>query len=461
MLVFLLKLRDSFKISKFLVVLIFKLKKMLEQAPSFSFSEKTIELLHHPNSKALIKPFNDSYLYWDKLKYKKSEHSPEQLWQLIKLSRKLNSSTLQFGTAQFCYVITDYIQKTLHQFDMNIGGYMGAKSVVPEEDKTRYLVSSIMEEAISSSQIEGANTTRKRAKEMLRKEIKPRTKSEQMIVNNYNTIKHITHNRHDDLTPENLLYLHQLISKQTLNDKEDEGYFRKDNDVYVVNYSNSEVVHTPPSFEEVPQLINELCTFFNKDDEKEDFIHPIIKGIIIHFMIGWIHPFVDGNGRTARALFYWYLLKKGYWLTEYLSISKIIQDTKNQYEKAFLYTENDENDLSYFITYNLKVMEKAFVALKKYIAKKQKDNLQVANFVRIPNVNDRQAQLLKIVYDQPEVVFSIKEVENRFLVSNYTARTDLKGLVELGFLDMIPVNKVKQNFIKSKTFDKQVKKYTN
>ena len=74
------------------------------------------------------------------------------------------------------------------------------------------------------------------------------------------------------------------------------------------------------------------------------FIHPIVKGIIIHFLIAFIHPFVDGNGRTASAIFYWYMLRKGYWLTEYLSISRIISRSKRQYEKAYLYTECDGNE---------------------------------------------------------------------------------------------------------------------
>src|SRR5690606_7305366 len=373
------------------------------------------------------------------------------------MSRQFNYKQLKFGNYIFNYITTDYVQKLMHYFDMHIGGYIGAKSVIPEEEKMRYLVSSIMEEAISSSQIEGANTTRKKAKEMLRKEVKPKTKSEQMIVNNYLTIKHITQNRHEELTPEKLLFAHKLISCDTLDNKIEEGEFRNSNDIYVINYTNSEVVHTPPNHKEVNELINDLCKFFNTEDDK--FVHPVLKAIIIHFMIGWIHPFTDGNGRTARALFYWYLLKKGYWLTEYLSISRIIQDTKNQYERAFLYTENDDNDLSYFITYNLKVMEKAFEALKHYIQQKQKENLQIANFVRIPNVNERQGQLLKLLFDEPEIIFNVKEVENRFAVSNYTARTDLKGLVDLGFLEAIQVNKVKQNFVRSKKFENLLLKY--
>nr|WP_315211197.1 Fic family protein [uncultured Flavobacterium sp.] len=432
---------------------------MIEKAPAVHFSTKLFAIVNRPEVVLKIAAINNEYLYWDKLKYKKiSDLAPEQLWSAVKMARAVNYKNISFGIYHFNYVTTDYIQKIIHYFDMNIGGYMGANNVVPEADKTRYLVSAIMEEAISSSQIEGANTTRKKAKEMLRKEVKPKTKSEQMIVNNYVTIKHITQNRNDDLTPEKLLYVHGLIACDTLDDKKEEGAFRISDDVQVVNHIDGEVVHTPPSHKELEILIKDLCDFFNADS-KETFMHPILKATTIHFMIGYIHPFTDGNGRTARALFYWYLLKKGYWLTEYLSISKIIQDTKNQYEKAYLYTEADANDLTYFMTYHLKVMDKAFEALKEYIQLKQKENLQIASFVRIPNVNERQAQLLKILNDEPECIFTVKEVENRFQVSKYTARTDLNALVEMNFLEVIQVNKIKQNFVRSEKFLDLLAKY--
>lgn len=405
----------------------------------------------------IMQTVQDDYLYWDKAKYKTKDISAGDFWNAIKFHRYLKSKQLKFGKTTFSYLITDFIQKTLHQFDLNIGGTLSSNISIADTDKNKYIISSIMEEAISSSQMEGANTTRKKAKEMIQKELKPKNKSEQMIMNNYVTMQHIIQNKHDDLTPESLLYIHQLIAKNTLSEKEEEGAFRKNDEIHVVNYSNSEIVHTPPKEEELQNLVKDLCIFFNTDND--DFIHPIIKGIIIHFMIGWIHPFTDGNGRTARALFYWYMLKKGYWLTEYLSISRIIKDTKIQYEKAFLYTEIDDNDLSYFITYHIKTMEKAFVALKEYINKKQKEVLQTAKFVRIPNVNERMAQILKILHEDSDRVLTIKEMENRFNVSGFTARTDLKLLVELGFAETIHVNKIKQNFVKSKKFEEVLKKY--
>ena len=271
-------------------------------------------------------------------------------------------------------------------------------------------------------------------------------------MNNYNTMQHIVQHKHEPLTPESLQYIHQLIAYKTLDLPEEEGAFRTHNDIYVVDFTNSEVVHTPPDAAEIPMLIAQLCAFFNTDSHT--FIHPLIKACVLHFMIGFIHPFADGNGRTARAVFYWYLLKSGYWLTEYLSISRIIKETKKQYEKAFLYTEADENDLSYFITYQLKAMEKAYDALKNYINRKQKEIFQASQFMKITGVNDRMAQIIKIIYDDPERVLSIKEIENCFLISNHTARTDLKQLVDLGFLEVIPVNKKKHSYIKSALFYK-------
>ncbi|MGE4433399.1 MAG: Fic family protein [Bacteroidales bacterium] len=432
---------------------------MIESAPQFERTEilsKGVQLYSILQSDDVLKSINNDYLYWDKVKYKKTSHSPEELWCAVKLSRLLISKEVKFGNYLFTYATTDYVQESLHFFDLNIGGSLGSNVGIVETDKSKYLISSIMEEAISSSQMEGAATTRKKAKDMLQKELKPKNKSEQMILNNYETIQYITQHRNDDLSLENLLYIHGLITKDTLEKPQDEGLFRNNDDIYVVNHVTSEVVHQPPHYGEIKDLLTALCNFFNK--ESGDFIHPIIKGIMIHFLIAWIHPFSDGNGRTARTLFYWYMLKKGYWLTEYLSISRIIKDTKNQYEKAYLYTENDENDLTYFVTYHLKTMEKAFDALKEYIRRKQSEVKRAAQYLKIPNVNERQAQIIKLLHEESDRVLSIREMENRFQVSNYTARTDLRGLEELGFLTVIQVNKKKQSFIKSTDFDTILKK---
>ena len=163
---------------------------MLEKAPKFEKRENTIEQKVTLEMLGILKPIQDEYLYWDKVKYKKTQLSPEELWTVVKFDRWLRSKPVTFGRYKFSYYATEYIQKLLHHFDLHIGGILGSNIGIAETDKTKFVINSIMEEAISSSQMEGANTTRKVAKEMIQKERKPKNKSEQMIMNNFLTMRH-------------------------------------------------------------------------------------------------------------------------------------------------------------------------------------------------------------------------------------------------------------------------------
>lgn len=436
-----------------------KRKKMIEAAPKMNseLTAKAIALLEKSTINSLVNEINESYLYWSEVKYKTLPEGllPMELWACVKLSRMLQRVSVwnKYGIS---FTMTNQIQRLCHNFDMNFGGSWGSNSIIPANNKEQYLISSLMEEAISSSQMEGASTTRKVAKEMLRKSISPRSRSEQMIFNNYNSIRFIVENKEKSLTPELLLKVHSLMTYRTLENQEDEGRFRDNDEVVVENSITHEVVHTPPCFTEIPQFVDSLCKFFNEDKDKV-FIHPIIRAIIIHFMIAYIHPFVDGNGRTARALFYWHMLKKGYWLTEYLSISRVIYKSKATYEKAYLYAEADENDIGYFISYNLRVLDLAFKDLQHYIEMKISQKQQTSDYLKLGNINERQAIILSLFSNNSKTVLTIKELQNRFAISHPTAKLDIDSLVERGFLQKIPVNKVKFNYIKGEKFDSLIK----
>lgn len=403
-----------------------------------------------------MKKAEDEYLYWDKVKYLVGEENRNLFWQAVKLKRSMNRKHLQFGDYNFSFTITDKMQELLHKFDLNFGGNLGTKDLIPDHNKQFFLVNSIMEEAIASSQMEGASTTRKVAKEMLRKQIKPRDKSQQMILNNYETIKFITEHKDEQLTKEFLLQIHALISSKTLDDKNDEGRIRTDDNIFVMNGTNGEVAHIPPSYSELPEMLDTLFSFANSED-KNFFIHPIIKAIIIHFIISYMHPFVDGNGRTARALVYWFLLKNGYWLTEYLSISRIIYKSKAQYEKAFLYTEHDEFDLGYFLQYNLLVMQKSYEELKKYLQQKLDEQSNITLFSTIKGINTRQAEVLRMVSEKPKLVLISNEFESLFGVTARTARNDLAELVEMGYLQKIQINMRLIGYVRSDDFEQRLK----
>jgi Fic family protein len=426
--------------------------------------EDITNCLKNETSSKLIREFNEKYLYWSELKYKNipEQFDPELLWAAAKLNRDLTARRIKISDIagfEFTYNQTPYIQQKLHEFDLNLGGRLGGKDIVPESDKNQYLISSIMEEAIASSQLEGAVTTRKNAKIMLRQERKPQNRSEQMILNNYITIKKLAHLKNEKLTPQLVLEIHASITKHTLDDLQQEGRFRNTNDIVVSDKTTGNVIYQPPDFRQIEKIMDGFCAFANETDE-DTFIHPIIRATILHFLIGYIHPFVDGNGRTARAIFYWYLLSKGYWLIEYMSISRMIIRSPAQYSRAYLFTELDDNDLTYFINYQLKTAESAFDSLKEYIGRKIEEKSQLYDFKKIEHINDRQAHILKMLSDNPKLTFTIKEVQNRFNTVYQTARTDIIGMEELGFIEKTTSGKKKLVYYRSGVFDERVRELT-
>jgi len=91
----------------------------------------------------------------------------------------------------------------------------------------------------------------------------------------------------------------------------------------------------------------------------ELFIPPIIRAILLHFTLAYDHPFVDGNGRVARALFYWSALSGGYRLLEFVSISRVLRQAPAKYARSYLFTETDDSDVTYFIVHRLATVIRA------------------------------------------------------------------------------------------------------
>lgn len=428
---------------------------MIEPTPKIKDTpfQKLSEILMNPEYRANLEEIEKEYLYWDKAKFYKPQNiNDHDYWAAIKFSRI--GESVSFHNKVFKFRITKYMQKYLHDFDMYSGGTLPSADIISQKKRQYYLLSSLMEEAIASSQMEGANTTRKIAKDMLRKKSKPCNKDQQMIVNNYNTIRFLSENKDRSLSPEFLSEIHKKISEHTLENPLDEGNFRNDDNIVVMDALQGEIAHTPPIHTEIKQYITDLCNFANNDDQ---YIHPVVKAIIIHFMISYLHPFTDGNGRTARSLFYWYMLKKGYWFTEFLSISRIIYKSKRQYERSFLYVENDDMDLGYFINYNIKIIDKSLNDLKEYLNRKTLEEESLLKFKIIDDINERQAGILKIASERPSTIFIAKELETIFSVSVKTIRNDLKKLTEAGFLDIVPLNLRLQGYVRSKHFEEKIK----
>lgn len=386
------------------------------------------------------------YLHWDELRHRPPPVglNLESWWLATKLARLANAKSLPFldklGQA-FSYTLPETLLKNLHDIDREAGMILSGQAPVEiRSDQARYLMASLIEESITSSQLEGASTTRRVAEAMLREGRKPTSISERMIFNNFEAMRHIREICGDRLEPEQVIELQRVLTEGTLEHPEDCGRIRQRDDIQVIGKGDGTVLHQPPKYTELESRLQRLCAFANAPVSDEGFIHPIVRGILLHFMIGYDHPFADGNGRTGRALFYWYMEKQGYWMMEYLSISSILRKAPAQYARAYLHTETDGGDTTYFLLHQTDVILKALEALHRYLLKKKQEQEQVSAHLRNlhtrdKQLNHRQTALLAHALKRPQEPFTIESHQRSHQVAYATARADLLELASMELLE--------------------------
>ncbi|MEY8203565.1 MAG: Fic family protein [Bermanella sp.] len=381
------------------------------------------------------------YLHWDKFRHLVPPvgMSPDLYWLAVRNSRTaistntpfldVSGQSLSFGVPNSVLGLVSWIDR---EAAMQVGNVSPLGSA-----KDSYLITSQIEESITSSQLEGAATTRRVADDMIRSGRKPRDLSETMIYNHHSALVFIKGMKDLPLTPSMIFELHKILTKGTFEevDVDKAGVFRAPEDNICV-HSGDEIVHTPPRANELAERLRLVCDFANSADEINEagFIPPVIRAIIVHFMIGYDHPFVDGNGRTARMLFYFVMEKAGYPLMAYASISRVIKKAPGQYMQAYLESETDGGDLTYFIIHQLKAIKESVKDLKLYLDVKASNQVEIIEMLKNAGIdgkfNFRQVQLLEHARNNPGQEYTIQGHQASHGITHQTARSDLNGVSE-------------------------------
>jgi Fic family protein len=387
------------------------------------------------------KSFQDRYLNKIEIGYRlPGGISLEETWEKIVDDRKGRGETLALRDEQgkgFWYVNTKPLQAKLHLIDSR--GKDTLYRNIRKEIENELIFDSLIEEAWASNLIEGAFTTHKRAQELVRRNLSPRDKNDLMVKNNHTAMNYIVENRDVAFGIDLILQLHRIITQDTLDDHEYSGKFRND-DVFIRDKSGS-IIFNPMKAESISPCLNNFIEWVNAGSD-EDFIHPIVKASIVHFYMAYVHPFFDGNGRTARALFYFYLLKNNYDFFKYFSISALIAKQKEKYYKAIKDVEDYNNDLTYFLLYSADIVLKSIDDILDRIIKKYHSIiLQQKLDEKGVYLNKRQKRLLKIIIDQDHRSTNTRKYQKIFRVAYGTARSDLNDMVEHGLLRKHKVGK--------------------
>lgn len=237
-----------------------------------------------------------------------------------------------------------------------------------------------------------------------------------------------------------IIELHRLVTDGTLDDPDDAGRVQEPGDERIAVWGDGDqLLHRPPPAEQLHSRMHRLCSFANAASDYGRYLPAPLRAIIVHFMVGYDHYFADGNGRTARALFYWCMLRNGYWLTEYVTISKTPKNAPSKYAGSFLLTEDDGGDLTYFLHYHLTVYLRSLDDLQKYLVRKAQEIRQVRSALdgSLGQFNHRQLALLDRAIHDASAEFTVKSHGSSHRASHETARHDLMDLTDRGLLERI------------------------
>lgn len=358
----------------------------------------------------------------------------EIVLEIEKYRTKNKKELITLNKKRFYFVETEYLKKRLQQIK---DFWKNSPYTFKDEYKKELIFDTLISEAFHSSSIEGAYSTKKRTEEIIKKHLTPQDKSEKMIVNNYRGLEYIFEHRDKKLDDEFILFLHKMITEDTLDDKKDEGVYR-DNAVDIMSDKQTIIFRPTSNIDEMREMFSKLPLFMNSINENSS-IEPIYKIISFHFLYGYIHPHFDGNGRTLRVLFTHLLGKNGYDMFYYISLSEIIhlsEKRKKEYEKAFESVEKNGLDLTYFIYYMVDVMiealqlldKRVFLYFRESIILEKVDSLNIL-------LTQRQIGVLKTIAKN-KVAFAMtsKEIAKKFKLSTQTIMKDIKFLVDFKLL---------------------------
>lgn len=384
-----------------------------------------------------------AYRHWERVKYHRplpAGFTPEAWWCALKMIRAATSQGLPLvgvGGKPVQHTWPAGLAERLRVLGARLEGKApigpGRPNLAVEGAPRGGM---LMDESMSSSFIEGASTSREKAHELLATARKPRDVGERMIANNYRAIKHACAIADQPMTPDRLLEIHRLLTEGTLRDPRQVGRFRVETDKTVLLNGDEEVVFTPPPAAELAARVAKFCDFANAAGPDSAAMDPVLRAILLHFWVAYEHPFADGNGRTARAMFYWSMVRSGHAAVQQVSLSGAILGDSPAYYGAFQFVEADEDDATYFILNQVEMLEAALRKLDETAAAKGPAAVEsIDRFSRVEGFNRRQREFVVRNLGALGSVHTLSGYRNAFEVTMMTAWRDLDGLLNAGLLD--------------------------
>ncbi len=385
---------------------------------------------------------DDAYLHWHELQERPQIGgiSHEAWWAALKLLRRAGLRPLGLRDVQgkvFSFGLTGGMVEVLQRLDEDRAGGFIAPAMAD-----RFAASMAVRESVASARLAGADADLETGRELLRTGRPPRDANERMLCNLHQALQLVRGWRAEPLTPARVLELHRCVTAGTLVKTDAAGRLRRDGERPSVPMADAAPAYEPPPAAELPARLGLLCAFAN-GQTPGGFVHPVVRAIVLHFWLAYDRPFWDGNGRTARLLFYWAMLRQGYAIFDFVSLSSLLVQAPARYLVSFLETETDDNDLTYFLSHETEILGAARQALRDRVGRKTDGLREMGRRWRgFAQLNLRQQALIARALRQPDARYVISRHQHSHGVTHQTARDDLFDLVRRELLTVIRERRV-------------------
>lgn len=285
----------------------------------------------------------------------------------------------------------------------------------------------IIHSAHSSTSIEGNRLSLEQVSKLAQgRTITATRKDKQEVLNYLKVLENIAKLvKGNSIHEKDMLKMHRMVTKNTLANPDDCGVFRK-RYVIVGNRLTGEIHFRPPRNEEVPGLVKDLVKWINSNDAKE--LDPIIEAGIVHYEFVRIHPFVDGNGRTARVLAAWILYKRGFDTKQFFCLDDYYDSDRPAYYKTLQSVNQSTLDLTRWLEYFVEGVNISVEAVKERVIRLSSERLRRTKKGQIA-LTARQMRIVEFINQNGKI--TNRDMQKMFKISDRAVLKEIKKLVDL------------------------------
>jgi Fic family protein len=332
------------------------------------------------------------------------------------------------------YTITPRINKALVEIE-RVRGFLDAVKLKDDWIADMQKKALILE-SHHSTHIEGTALNLEQAKSILEgKKVKGVNRDDEKELLNYKKAMDFISKylgKDDPISEGIVREVHKILVKGVRGENADPGNYRKIQN-YVVNSRTREVIYIPPGALDVPYLMREFVEWINKVED----VSPILVAGIAQFQFVHIHPFIDGNGRTARLLSTLILYKTGYDFKRLFTISEYYDKDRPAYYQAIQTVRKNNMDMTTWLEYVVDGLRSQMAEIQTKGEQLIKQDSQLQKLKRI-GLNKRQEKAVKHLIIKGTL--SVNEYQTVASCIRRTAQRDLEDLIEKKVVKIVAKN---------------------